>query len=322
MRSSLARGNSSGFSSNSRRSHSADESADQPSSVDFARHTATLDRGMSLCVVTAMRRSVLIIVFAGRAAADPKPAVFDYSASNGEFGYSITLRADRTWSRVEHSGGAAPSGKLSQKAMKRFGELLATARFKETPATCDHLSKERAWYRDPIRRRDARYECGRAVDEATARLPGCLEMLIAGATADQRIARLGRADEARVRDRRPRLRHLRRRHAHPRRAPRRRRQPRHPPAPRPRDPATRSVRTRATCSVVRRRVIDPLPIPSRMIGHLRPRPELEPSIVTLLTLRATAIHPRIRPVDAAFGAANAAWAWREPNWLTKGVQGV
>jgi hypothetical protein len=124
--------------------------------------------------------ALIALVIAGDATADPKREMFTYAASDGEFTYSITLHADGTWSSMDHGAFGARSGKLSRRALERFGKLLVLAPFQNTRTSCDKPSKVRASYRDSLRGREAHQACGMRVDDATTRLTDCLQTLVRG----------------------------------------------------------------------------------------------------------------------------------------------
>ena len=122
----------------------------------------------------------LTLCATARAEAPSKPVpIFEYTASDGEFGLGLVLYADRTWTRLEHSGTAKPSGRLTVAAMTRFRELLGEAQFQMAPADC--TAPHRRWwavYRDPVGHREATRTCDSKIDVATERLPGALETLM------------------------------------------------------------------------------------------------------------------------------------------------
>ncbi|MCA9713692.1 MAG: hypothetical protein H6713_13620 [Myxococcales bacterium] len=121
----------------------------------------------------------------------PASLVFRYSASDGEFTYSISLFADRRWRRSEHSGSAPARGRLSPAAMRRFLATLSAARFTQRAQPCAGEAIGRAVFEDHRSDRRARAEtgkspegrwipCGLQVDAATERALSCLEQLVDG----------------------------------------------------------------------------------------------------------------------------------------------
>lgn len=116
----------------------------------------------------------------------PAALLFSYSAGDGEFTFSLSLRDDGAWERTEHSGSAAPEGRLPRRALAHFLALLDAAAFAErSDPACDGSRPGYAAYTDHRGDRRARAQsgCAPAVDEATARLPGCLELLISDPNA-------------------------------------------------------------------------------------------------------------------------------------------
>lgn len=134
-----------------------------------------------LCVLATLLAALSFAVVPTADGGRRPAMVFDFVGGDGEFAYSITLSSDRRWVRSEHSGHA--SGRLTPRAMRRFLALLAKAPLQAATTTCSRPGF--AVYRDGVRHRELRVEssCQDAADDATARLPGCLELFTDGSEA-------------------------------------------------------------------------------------------------------------------------------------------
>jgi hypothetical protein len=121
---------------------------------------------------------VIWLVAPAPATPKPSPIIFEFTASDGEFGVMMTLSADGSWQRVKHSG--SDKGKLGAKLVRQFRAALQHAPFSTERHGCNQRAVQWATYRDEVGGRvaSATRPCGDKVDAETENLPACLESLI------------------------------------------------------------------------------------------------------------------------------------------------